>query len=470
MRGRIRTWSLWAALNVIIAGYLSYALFAPASTVKTALLPGETSHGHYQIEMDCNACHATQTDASGATSVDSAVMQDACIRCHGQQLKEARDTHPAKKFNDPVNAELLLTLNAQDCLACHREHVPEQTLTMGLTMPSDYCWHCHQEVADSRPSHQGMAYDSCATAGCHNYHDNSALYEKYLDDHWGEPDLLETALLPQRRSSIDLDQLVSLAEADANAPKDKLSDKQLLADWQETSHAAAGVNCSGCHQVAVDSEPKRSSEPSDQPWSDQVSMETCRSCHEREADAFITGKHGMRLAAGMSPMTPAMARQPMHTDASHRQLDCNACHAGHRFDTQFAAVDACLKCHADSHSMAYSDSSHAQLWRDELAGDLPAGSGVTCATCHMPRIVDGDDVHVHHDQSSNLRPNEKMVRQVCKHCHGLEFSLSALADFELMLSCYDGPPTERNESVEMAHDWFQEKQRKLEARKAKRNK
>ena len=72
------------------------------------------------------------------------------------------------------------------------------------------------------------------------------------------------------------------------------------------------------------------------------------------------------------------------------------------------------------------------------------GSGVTCATCHLPRMVDGKEVWVSHDQNANLRPNETMAREVCANCHGLEYSLSALADESLVESCYGEAPANAN--------------------------
>ncbi len=451
-------WLLWAALNILLVGYFTYALLAPPSSVKAAWLPGKTTHGHFQIELDCNACHAASNADEKPSSSD--VMQNACLRCHEEQLRLVNDTHPAKKFNDPTNADRLAILNAQDCLTCHREHVPEQTREMGLTVPSDFCWHCHQDVADDRPSHNGMKFDSCATAGCHNYHDNRALYEKFLDEHYGELDHLVSAFLPARDFGT---RWVSqnlhrrpLSRSDGGIPQDRPIDQGIVDEWAQTSHAMSGVGCRDCH-ASDDGE-------STATWSDSVSMITCSPCHVRQVVSFQAGKHGMRLAAGMSPMEPSMARLPMHVDAAHRQLTCNACHAGHRFDTQFAAVDACQSCHANSHSLAYSKSSHAELWRAEVNGDGPLGSGVTCATCHLPRIADdvsGDGgVWVNHDQNSVLRPSETMAREVCGHCHGLEFSLSALADPALAISCYDEPPSRRIQSVQMAHDYFESRRQK----------
>lgn len=451
-------WLAWAVINLSIAAYFCIGLVAPASVSKTRWLPGETTHGHYQIEMDCDACHNPARGESEPTKAD--VMQDACIRCHGEQLKEARDTHPAKKFRDPTNAALLDILDAQNCLSCHQEHVPEQTTAMGLTMPTDYCWHCHQEIADSRPSHQGMTFDSCATAGCHNYHDNRALYEKFLDDHYGQPDHLDLALLPLRQSILreatpaadeSSAPLTKLSIKQADHPVEKTFDPQLMKDWVETAHASSGVNCTNCHGGDGQSS-----------WSNQVTLGQCAGCHAEQADSFQTGKHGMRLAAGLPAMTPAQARLPMHVDQAHAKLDCNACHAGHRFDTQFAAAQACLRCHADQHSLAYQKSSHASLWRDEVAGSSPPGSGVSCATCHLPRLENESGVWVNHDQNASLRPNETMARQVCVHCHGLEYALSVLADPDSKSNGFGDPPETRTRSVQMAHDWF-------ESRASKRN-
>src|SRR5690606_23953795 len=152
-------------------------------------------------------------------------------------------------------------------------------------------------------------------------------------------------------------------------------------------------------------------------------------------------------------MTPAMARQPMHESVAHAALSCTSCHGSHDFNTRTAAVDACLKCHNDDHTRAYEHSAHFDLWQQELAGDLPAGSGVSCATCHMPREVidtgNSPKVFVQHNQNANLRPNEKMVRGVCMNCHGLGFTLDALADAPLVRSNFNGRPEHHVESIDL---------------------
>jgi formate-dependent nitrite reductase cytochrome c552 subunit len=162
----------------------------------------------------------------------------------------------------------------------------------------------------------------------------------------------------------------------------------------------------------------------------------------------------MRLASGLPPMSPAHARLPMAPGTADRTLGCTSCHSDHEFDTRRAAADACLECHADKHSLAYKSSPHFALWRAEINGGAAVGSGVSCATCHLPRLVseegDAKVVRVQHNQNANLRPNEKMIREVCMNCHGLGFSIDALADPALVEANFRGSPAHHIESIEMA--------------------
>lgn len=454
MPGRLSI-MLWLAISVGLTGVLSYALPGTdnVSQLNAVYLPGETTHGHYQIELRCGACH---TPLMG-------VREDACIQCHGDDLKASRDTHPASKFNDPVNAERLKILDAKSCLTCHKEHVPEQTHPMGLTIPEDYCFRCHETIGDDRPSHKGMAYNTCATAGCHNYHDNLALYEKFLSKHVDEQDVLDDPHVPPRKV-FKPNPSKLLNKADHDAPQTVNVDDQLLQSWADSAHAKAGVNCTKCHTAETDSEEKT--------WSNTTTLESCQSCHKNEANGWLAGKHGMRLAQGMSPMTPGKAILPMKHSSFHNELNCQSCHSAHDYNTQTAAVDACVKCHDDQHSNAYLDSSHYELWKQELAGNAKPGSGVSCATCHMPRVESeyGDSIHVEHNQNWNLEPNEKMARSVCMNCHGLQFTLDSLADSKLINNGFQGQPKSKVKSIQMADDWFKEKQRKAEARKRKNTK
>jgi hypothetical protein len=432
---KLYPWLLWVAVAGWVGGYLALAL---RSDDQRVFLPGETTHAHHQIELACEVCHTD--DFQG-------VKNDACNACHAEELKRANDSHPSKKFTDPRNADRVKILDARDCMTCHREHQPEITRTMAVTLPMDYCAYCHQDIAQERPSHEGMGFDTCATAGCHNFHDNTALYEDFLLKHLDEADFAEHPVLPARdgyAEELAEKAPTPLTATDRDVPPSVSFDQQMVFDWATTAHARAGVNCTDCHGGKTGTAA----------WVENPGFESCKECHDREVAGFLGGKHGMRLAQDLSPMKPGMARIPMHEDAAHRELSCVSCHTDHRFDTRTAAVDACMACHADEHTRNYVNSPHYELWQKEVSGIAEPGTGVSCATCHMPRItVDDFGVKrtlVQHNQNDTLRPNEKMIRPACLHCHGLQFSIDALADPELIRSNFDVSPQLQIESLEMS--------------------
>ena len=415
---------VWLTMTISAAAYLSYQMFAAEE--KPLFLPNETTHGHYQIEMQCSACH---TPMMG-------VKQDACTQCHAQDLKDGQDSHPENKFSDPRNFDMIAKLDARKCITCHTEHSPHTTGDMGVTLPDDYCAVCHSEIGEERESHKGLEFNSCATAGCHNYHDNKALYEDFLLKHYGEDDHKFDA------SEISLEQrknkTVPVADYDGTV------DPEIHHHWSSTAHAKAKVNCKDCHQ------PDSAVE-----WSNKVSPTTCQECHQEEYEGFSMGKHGMRLAAGMSPMTPKDARLPMKSSAAHKELNCISCHSDHRFDIKRAAVDACLNCHNDLHSLNYKNSPHFTYWQIDSFG-AKTGKGVSCATCHMPRVKKNGKVVVEHNQNATLRPNEKMIRTSCQKCHGLQFSIDSLADEKLILENFKGRPSKKIESLE----WVKQREKR----------
>ena len=75
---------------------------------------------------------------------------------------------------------------------------------------------------------------------------------------------------------------------------------------------------------------------------------------------------------------------------------------------------------------------------------------MTCATCHMPGTGRGKALATNHNQNDTLRPNGKMIRPVCLDCHGLGFSLDALADAGLIGRNFNGAPTVHVESIDWA--------------------
>jgi len=375
---------LWLLLTAAIGGYCYYLFFEAKD--KTALLPGRTTDAHHQIEMQCTACHTDEETENVFTS--SGVPNSACASCHSEALEKFSDSHPVRKFKNPENAVFTEQIDALNCITCHGEHNQKITGEMAVTVPADYCAHCHEVTLENIESHQNLPYDTCATAGCHNYHDNTPLAPSYLIKHYGEGKLLKKTQVPELTS------------------QGKCTDS----------------------------------------W---TSAESCASCHSEEMHDFKLGKHGMRLAhAGLSPMTPAMARVPMKSSSAHLQMDCTACHQPDKPRT-FSAYESCIQCHDDEHSKNFTNSAHFKLWQT----DPTSRSAVSCATCHMPRIEDDEGGHrVSHDNTANLRPNEKMIRSACANCHGLQFSMNALADEELIRANFDSMPTVDHPGIEWTAD------------------
>jgi len=465
MAGKRKTrwlWALWGVPTLLLLGFA--ALTMAYGGPRHLLLIGKTSGAHHQIELACNACHTRWFSGRAA-------IETACQSCHAEDLKASKDNHPAKKFSDPRNADRLTKLDATKCLTCHIEHRPEVTGTMAVTLPADFCGACHADIGKDRPSHTGLAFTSCNNAGCHNFHDNRALYEDFLEKHLDEP-AVKTA---PRVSLIDWRPeegapAKPAAAQISDAPASIATDAHVTADWLASAHARGGVNCSGCHQ------PPGARAGNAASWIAKPGLAQCATCHAAQARGFTQGKHGMRLADDMwtarrapfglvadrklGPMQPELARLPMKPAAHGRALVCTTCHQAHDFNTRKAKVEACASCHDDRHSKAYFASSHYRQWRAELAGTVPPGSGVNCATCHMPRMLGrGEDgverLLVNHNQNDNLRPNEKMARAVCMDCHGLGFTLDALADRPLIDRNFKGRPSVHVESI----DWVRRRVR-----------
>ncbi len=423
-------WILW--ITVSAAGGLFVMAIIVYGGNRAFLLIGRTTDGHHQIELACDACH---TSVFGGPRFCKMPVSTATA----PSSRASNDSHPLSKFTDPRNADRIVGLDARYCVTCHQEHRPGITHAMGVTLPDDYCFHCHSDIAKDRPSHAGLKFTTCNSAGCHNFHDNRALYDRFLIQHAGEPDDLKVqkvALLdflnkpsaPADGQPIKLPK--PLHAGDADAPPDHRGEANVIAEWSMDAHSRAGVNCSGCHT--------KKAEPNI--WIASPGIETCKSCHANQAKTFTEGRHGMRLREGLlasrdgpfglfkasklPPMTPAQARLPMKADAAHKTLECNTCHSAHQYDLARAQVTACAGCHDDPHTRAYFASPHYDLFKKEAAGTLPRGSGVSCATCHMPVIETQDEygtktIFVTHNQNDNLLPNEKMVRSVCANCHGL---------------------------------------------------
>jgi len=472
-RKTLRLWILWAVLSLV-------ALAAAAAVMayggpRHLFLIGKTTDAHHQMELACDSCHTSWFGGREA-------IEEACLNCHTDDLAAMDDSHPAKKFRDPRNAERLELLDATKCLSCHVEHNEDVTQQMSVTLPEDYCSACHQEIAEERPSHEGYGFETCGNAGCHNFHDNRALYEDFLEKHVAEDWLKRYPRMRFADPAITKQLLTNGTVATTSpvsaqgeriipdAPAGINPDAHVMEEWVQSAHGVAEVNCSGCHQ------PKGATASSIDSWIEKPGIAQCATCHQNEADRFVKGKHGMRLADDMvvehdglwglfkkellSPMRPELARLPMKQEAAHIDLTCTTCHSAHAFDIKKAKVEACATCHNDEHTQAYFQSQHYELWKQESNGTAPEGSGVACATCHMPKLETKTSQGIKrwiadHNQSANLHPNEVMGREVCMDCHGMSFTIDALADRDLISKNFKGRPSVHVESL----DWVETRMR-----------
>ncbi len=476
-------WILYALATAVAVGVV--AMWMVVGGDRGMLPVGATTDAHHQIDMACETCHAAPAFADAATARKA--MNETCRNCHEDELRAADDSHSRKKFRDPRMAVYQSRLDARLCTTCHVEHRPEITRAGAVTIAMDFCAACHaegdQDVRKARPSHADLTFDTCASAGCHNYHDNRALYEDFLARNVGQPWLAPAPThepSARHRARRPLGE-AAIGRSGAVAPAAALADPTALDHWAGSGHAAAGVNCAGCH--APTAAPGASRAEVEARWTGMPDTGVCKDCHAAQAKTFARSRHGMRghplIAAPRDPerrleaiglggglgkavavwfadpprpprMTVAEARLPMRADAAHESLDCDTCHQPHAVDIEQAAVEACASCHDDRHTRAYFGGAHHALWRAELAGEVPPGAGVSCATCHMVKIERRGEIVTSHNQNDNLRPNEKMIRSVCLDCHGLGFAIDALADADLVAGNFDGIPAIHVESIEWA--------------------
>lgn len=476
-------WVSWVLTSLVASAIVAIWMLVGGN--REILLIGATTDAHHQLELTCETCHSGPAFANSRAA--ERALNKTCLSCHETELKAAGDSHPRKKFRGPRMAVYREKLDARLCTTCHKEHQPEITRKGAVTVATDFCIACHsegdQDIRRDRPSHAGLAFDTCASAGCHNFHDNRALYADFLARHAGQPWLARTPVhtLSARQRARQRPAGASIARDGAVAPPRALKDRAIIARWAGSGHAAGGVNCGACHAADVPGDAPRATILAG--WVDRPDTKSCASCHRHEAETFALGRHGMRghplvakprnaarrlealglgsmlpeaviaLLADAPPptrMTVAEARLPMRADAGHRSLDCGTCHKPHSVDIEKAAVEACASCHDDAHSRAYFDGPHHRLWEAERAGRAPPGTGVACATCHMPKRARRQTIVTNHNQNDNLRPNEKMIRSVCIDCHGLGFAIDALADADLVARNFNGRPAVRVKSIEWA--------------------
>lgn len=404
-----------ALVAVGLGGALSWGF---AVKERRLLLPGTTSDAHHVFDQACTACHAPFEGP----------QTDRCTRCHEHDLEGS--LHKAAQFDDPRWADSRQRLDVTRCVTCHREHRPT---ARNVTVAATFCFECHDDVVERRPSHRDFGPASCQNAGCHNYHDDRGLNAAFLTRRLGGADTRAGAAMPVWGGAA-----VGGTPSAALHPAAVEGAAAAVAAWEPSAHATAGVGCPDCHADrggAFDAHP---------------GMAVCQRCHADELSTFQEGKHGVRGALGLAPLRAADARLPMKPGAAARTMTCSACHDPHTVDTRRAAVEACLGCHDDGHSRAFAASKHAATITAAGGTGRHSPAAVTCATCHLARVAGaGGRVYVDHNNNRTLRPRDRMLRAVCLECHGLELAFAALLDDGLVATNFGGPPRHVPQTMRM---------------------
>ena len=207
----------WRARGALIAGILVQTLAADQSDCRACVKPGVREEGAHaaSVLLCCRRSKAHGRLREGKQAMEAAYVMARAVRCpegttvddrnrarlhvdaalghcevEGGVLQEA--IHAVfSKSEGAYMAVYRQRLDALQCTICHVEHRPEITRAGGVTVTTEFCAVCHslgeQDVRTARPSRAALSFDTCASAGCHNYHDNRALYEDFLTTHGDSP-------------------------------------------------------------------------------------------------------------------------------------------------------------------------------------------------------------------------------------------------------------------------------------------
>ncbi len=309
---------------------------------------------------------------------------------------------PKSKFTDPRNADRVEILDARYCVTCHQEHRPGITQRDGrhaadrllLPLPSRH------RRGPAEP--QGSGVRHLRLGGLPQLpRQPRALCRTSSIKHAGEPDQLDDATRRAGRLAQGKGRRASRwpSRSPAAATPTRRPRTPAMPRSSPTGRPTSTPTPASTARAATRPRTSRALDRSArnrdlqelprQPGAHLHRRQARHAAARRHAGRATTGRFGLFTDAQLPPMTPAQARA---ADEGRRRSDtalgCNTCHAAHATTASRAKVEACTGCHDDTHTKAYFASPHYELLKRETAGELPRGSGVSCATCHLP--VDRD--------------------------------------------------------------------------------
>lgn len=270
----------------------------------------------------------------------------------------------------------------------------------------------------------------------------------------------------------------------------------IVASWQKSAHAKAGVGCYECHQANL-SDPD-AYEHFGSTIATLVTPKDCSRCHAVEAEQFLASHHakagqilhsldnylgevvegpaaavsGCRQCHG-SVVTLKENRKPTADSWPNFGIGrinpdgtagaCSACHSRHDFYLKQArSPETCSRCHlGPDHPQkeVYEESKHYIAYsshRDEMNMDSKSGvlgqdytAAPTCATCHVSATPNQPRTHdIGLRISWNLRPEvstrtidwerkRKAMQEVCSNCHNPNYVENFYVQFDEVVTLFD---------------------------------
>ena len=364
--------------NVARAPIVAVRLQSPNCTKKTM----RRSHSNGPLRAFAAAAILAAAGLLAAPAF-AAEPNDTCLACHSD--KDAKGSTgksiavDSARFAGSVHGQAKLT-----CTTCHAD-VSEKKIPHPEKLKPVDCGSCHDKaVAEYKDTAHGRARK-----------DGNQVAASCVDCH-GKHDILKTADPASRTNHANLEATCATCHGKDSIGAAKMPGGAVASQFHDSIHgkALAGAarssaptctNCHGAHSIRTKDDEKSSVSRAKIP-------DTCGSCHTKERQQYVQGRHGkLRLEGNLG--TPG----------------CTDCHGAHRIQApntpkfQAQVIAECGTCHAD-YAATYRETFHGQVT------NLGYVTVATCASCHGAH-----DIRPASDPESMVSPQKRQA--TCQKCH-----------------------------------------------------
>ncbi len=414
------------AMALLVVAWLP----APGSAAfwEKAVMPGELTQAHAEIEADCDSCHEKFRKKGQVRK---------CLACH-EHADIARDIERKEGFHGRLGR-----LASDGCDTCHGEHLGRDADIVNLDRAAfdhsrtDFalkgghvglsCNACHEEGKKFRDApgacidchksddaHAGKLGTQCAD--CHSEsgwrkaefdhdktdfslrgkHKQVACLRCHAGNHYkGVP---KTCVACHRQNDVHNG---DYGEQCQECHSSRKWDAIIFDHDKETDYPLRGAHrkaaCDGCHQGNLKkNKPKKQCVACHRKddWHKGRNGDKCESCHREDRWSNTQFDH---------------SKTRFRLTGKHRDIECVACHKGNPRDERNRR--ACESCH--------------------LADDVhKGGAGPQCADCHSPQ--GWKQVRFDHQRDTGFALKGRHSKLECFACHRQAPKAAPLAT-----SCYD---------------------------------